>query len=279
MQFPLCEPDSTGLAPTPPSRRASSERAMQSITCDMYSSSWAVFLPDVIIDAKLGCLWRLQVNLSPIIKAMQHEPNRAIDFLLNRTSADAKELLLSLVFDKILSSSANLRLCSPIFNRLFARCDTAGQTSARPSSSWRRSAPVVSPSPNALSGLSFCLAELASAVLRFCQSDQQPSLGLAVLLEFFRAARKCSLTLPYELQEQLAHSLLQHGTRSQLQFIVQYRVFDDSKPLACLLLSHPQQADGAALQMALDMLAVSHHILNMIFVHTFYMHVYRTKIL
>ncbi|XP_070554842.1 regulator of MON1-CCZ1 complex-like isoform X7 [Ptychodera flava] len=37
------------------------------ITCELYSPNWIVFQPNIVIDAKLGCMWHVLLRLEPMI--------------------------------------------------------------------------------------------------------------------------------------------------------------------------------------------------------------------
>ncbi|XP_059563460.1 regulator of MON1-CCZ1 complex isoform X3 [Myotis daubentonii] len=53
------------------------------VPCKLYSSSWIVFQPDIIISASQGYLWNLQVKLQPIVNLLP-DKGRLMDFLLQR---------------------------------------------------------------------------------------------------------------------------------------------------------------------------------------------------
>eukprot|EP00063_Salmo_salar_P061945 XP_014036780.1 PREDICTED: uncharacterized protein C18orf8-like isoform X4 [Salmo salar] len=53
------------------------------VPCELYSSSWSVFQPDIIISASEGYLWYLQVKLPPTINLLQ-DKGKLMDFLLRR---------------------------------------------------------------------------------------------------------------------------------------------------------------------------------------------------
>jgi hypothetical protein len=62
------------------------------VSCELYSPNWVVFQPNIIIDAKLGCLWQVSVELEPLV-TMMPDKARLVDFLLLRQ--DSKNVILS----------------------------------------------------------------------------------------------------------------------------------------------------------------------------------------
>ncbi|XP_021418199.1 regulator of MON1-CCZ1 complex isoform X3 [Oncorhynchus mykiss] len=64
----------TGLAAVP---------TQPPVPCELYSSSWSVFQPDIIISASEGYLWYLQVKLPPTVNLLQ-DKGKLMDFLLRR---------------------------------------------------------------------------------------------------------------------------------------------------------------------------------------------------
>ncbi|XP_021120810.1 uncharacterized protein C18orf8 homolog isoform X4 [Heterocephalus glaber] len=62
------------------------------VPCKLYSSSWIVFQPDIIISASQGYLWNLQVKLQPIVNLLP-DKGRLMDFLVQRK--ECKMVILS----------------------------------------------------------------------------------------------------------------------------------------------------------------------------------------
>jgi len=86
------------------------------IECELYSVNWVVFQPNVIIDARLGCLWFLQLKLDPI-RNLMHDKIRLVEFLLQRSHG--KKYLVQLLQSTVLSpSSPDLGLVSGVFDKL-----------------------------------------------------------------------------------------------------------------------------------------------------------------
>nr|XP_025742188.1 regulator of MON1-CCZ1 complex isoform X2 [Callorhinus ursinus] len=86
------------------------------VPCKLYSSSWIVFQPDIIISASQGYLWNLQVKLQPIVNLLP-DKGRLMDFLLQRK--ECKMVILS-VCSQMLSESdrATLPVIATVFDKL-----------------------------------------------------------------------------------------------------------------------------------------------------------------
>lgn len=88
------------------------------IDCELYSVDWVVFQPNVIIDARLGCLWYLQLKLDSI-KNLMHDKIRLVEFFLQRTNG--KKYILQLLQHSIISQSSeplDLTLIAGMFDKL-----------------------------------------------------------------------------------------------------------------------------------------------------------------
>lgn len=85
------------------------------------STNWVIFQPNVIIDARLGCLWSLQINLHQTLDLIQNIP-LLIDFLMLRQNS--KSVLLKVCKNTITegndSSRNPLGDLSLIFNKVNA---------------------------------------------------------------------------------------------------------------------------------------------------------------
>lgn len=80
------------------------------------SLNWVVFPPNVIIDAKLGYIWFLQLKVGPIQNLMP-DKIRLVEFLLQRTQG--KRQLLQLLQSKILPpTNPDLDLVGSVFDKL-----------------------------------------------------------------------------------------------------------------------------------------------------------------
>nr|XP_025978578.1 regulator of MON1-CCZ1 complex isoform X2 [Dromaius novaehollandiae] len=86
------------------------------VPCKLYSSSWIVFQPDIIISASEGYLWNLQVKLEPVVYLLP-DKGKLMDFLLQRK--ECKMVILS-VCSQMLSEPGrgSLSVIATVFDKL-----------------------------------------------------------------------------------------------------------------------------------------------------------------
>ncbi|XP_025914396.1 regulator of MON1-CCZ1 complex isoform X2 [Apteryx rowi] len=199
------------------------------VPCKLYSSSWIVFQPDIIISASEGYLWNLQVKLEPVVNLLP-DKGKLMDFLLQRR--ECKMVILS-VCSQMLSEPGrgSLSVIATVFDKLnheykkyleaeqsYTMVVEAGQS--------RNNPPLKRP-------------VRTQAVID--QSDVYTHV-LSVFTE-----------KKHYLYELVIKTLVQHNLFYMLHQFLQYHVLSDSKPLACLLLSL-ESIYPPAHQLSLDML-------------------------
>nr|XP_042710777.1 regulator of MON1-CCZ1 complex isoform X4 [Chrysemys picta bellii] len=86
------------------------------VPCKLYSSSWIVFQPDIIISASEGYLWNLEVKLEPVVNLFP-DKGKLMDFLLQRK--ECKMVILS-VCSQMLSEpdGGTLAVIATVFDKL-----------------------------------------------------------------------------------------------------------------------------------------------------------------
>ncbi|XP_073187494.1 regulator of MON1-CCZ1 complex isoform X6 [Lepidochelys kempii] len=86
------------------------------VPCKLYSSSWIVFQPDIIISASEGYLWNLEVKLEPVVNLLP-DKGKLMDFLLQRK--ECKMVILS-VCSQMLSEPdrGTLAVIATVFDKL-----------------------------------------------------------------------------------------------------------------------------------------------------------------
>ncbi|XP_018869633.1 regulator of MON1-CCZ1 complex isoform X6 [Gorilla gorilla gorilla] len=225
------------------------------VPCKLYSSSWIVFQPDIIISASQGYLWNLQVKLEPIVNLLP-DKGRLMDFLLQRK--ECKMVILS-VCSQMLSESdrASLPMIATVFDKLnheykkyldaeqsYAMAVEAGQS---------RSSPLLKRPvrTQAVLDQSDVYTHVLSA---FVEKKEMPhKFVIAVLMEYIRSLNQFQIAVQHYLHELVIKTLVQHNLFYMLHQFLQYHVLSDSKPLACLLLSL-ESFYPPAHQLSLDML-------------------------
>ncbi|XP_026983406.1 regulator of MON1-CCZ1 complex isoform X3 [Sagmatias obliquidens] len=225
------------------------------IPCKLYSSSWIVFQPDIIISASQGYLWNLQVKLQPIVNLLP-DKGRLMDFLLQRR--ECKTVVLSVCSQMLTESDrATLPVIATVFDKLnqeykkyldaeqsYTLALEAGQSRSGPF--LRRPART-----QAVVDQSDMYTHVLSA---FAEKKEMPQkFMIAVLMEYIRSLNQFQITVQHYLHELVIKTLVQHNLFYTLHQFLQYHVLSDSKPLACLLLSL-ESFYPPAHQLSLDML-------------------------
>ncbi|RWS28618.1 uncharacterized protein B4U80_07231 [Leptotrombidium deliense] len=227
------------------------------------STNWVVFQPNIIIDAKLGYMWLLQINLLPLCRMMSND-SLLFDFLLLRSNS--KPVILNICRDivgkKMFDGSSNvLGKIAFLFKKLNTLYKEA-MTTNNSDGICTKSCTVVDQT-DMLSSI-FCIFEEQTTELN-------DDFVAAVLFEYINSLVSLQIAVQYFIYELLINVLIRSNRFYQLHQFLQYHVFSDSKPLACLLLSlHPKYPH--AIQLSLDMfkrLSVAHEDIVDIFLSQF----------
>ncbi|XP_036799815.1 regulator of MON1-CCZ1 complex isoform X4 [Oncorhynchus mykiss] len=236
----------TGLAAVP---------TQPPVPCELYSSSWSVFQPDIIISASEGYLWYLQVKLPPTVNLLQ-DKGKLMDFLLRRR--DCKMVILSVCAQMLNGGDkGGLPVVATVFdklNQVYKEYLEAEQTytvateSGPSRGSAARERPVRT---QAVIDQSDMYTHVLSSFSE--KKDTSHKFIIAVLMEYIRSLNQVQITVQHYLYELVIKMLVQHNLFYMLHQFLQYHVLSDSKPLACLLLSL-ESTYPPAHQLSLDML-------------------------
>ncbi|XP_064472705.1 regulator of MON1-CCZ1 complex-like [Ornithodoros turicata] len=199
----------------------------ETVNCELYSPNWVVFQPNIIIDAKLGCLWYVKLSLQPLVL---HFTDKCllVDFLLQRNNS--KQVLLQ-VCREALSRDGELNLAQ--IATIFDKINATPQFSGGPSD------------PSEMYSQVFSVFEEAG--------EDRFQFVVSVVIEYIRSLVENRLGVPHYLNEMIINVLVRNGRFYQLHQFLQYHILADSKPLACTLLSLHSLYPPAS-QLALDML-------------------------
>ncbi|CAL1596372.1 unnamed protein product [Knipowitschia caucasica] len=228
--------------------------AQPPVPCLLYSSSWSVFQPDIIISASEGYLWYLEVRLSPAVLLLQ-DKGKLMDFLLRRR--DCKRVILS-VCEQILASAdrGSLPVVATVFDKLnqvykeyleaeqsYTQAMESGASRGNTQKRPIRTQAVIDQS------------DMYTHVLSVFTENKEVchKFTIAVLMEYIRSLNQNQITVQHYLYELVIKTLVQHELFYMLHQFLQYHVLSDSKPLACLLLSL-ESTYPPAHQLSLDML-------------------------
>ena len=224
------------------------------VVCESYSANWVVFQPNIIIDAKLGCLWLLSCKLTSVTN-MIDDKGKLTDFLLLRSSS--KQVLIN-VLNQMLSpgKQCSISIISLVFDKInavyaeYLELNSTG--TAQVGEGWKE---------NELTGRWFqkksVLEQNDLYTKVFSPFVDNQSIGYkfvaAVLLEYIRSLNFFKIPVEYYMNEFIINLLVQKKLFYQLHQFLQYHVLSDSKPLACLLLSL-ETVYPCAFDLALDMM-------------------------
>ncbi|KAK6491949.1 regulator of MON1-CCZ1 complex-like [Huso huso] len=225
------------------------------VPCELYSSTWSVFQPDIIISASEGYLWYLQVKLQPVVNLMK-DKGKLMDFLLQRR--DCKMVIVSVCFQMLNGpDKSNLSVIATVFDKLnqvykeyleaeqsYTMAVETGQSRGNPA----QKRPVRT---QAVIDQSDMYTHVLSVFTE--KKDVSHKFITAVLMEYIRSLNQFQITVQHYLYELVIKTLVHHNLFYMLHQFLQYHVLSDSKPLACLLLSL-ESTYPPAHQLSLDML-------------------------
>jgi len=234
-----------------------------------YSPAWVVFLPNILVDARNGLMWTLNLKLGSVLAP---DPITLTKFFLNREAG--KVPLLKLLKTSLQSTSLPLSTLSDMFTCVVTAYDlhqNLASSTLDVSSSTRRSRTMSSSTSFSMppqnptgSNPAFPDSVAPSVVLDqadiftnvFSSSSQEgvPVTRLkSVLVEYLLCLLQQSVTPRQFIYELLINLCVKTEQFYQLHQYLQYHVIGDSKPVACLLLSL-ESAYKPARQLALDMM-------------------------
>uniref|UniRef100_L7M3J6 Uncharacterized protein n=1 Tax=Rhipicephalus pulchellus TaxID=72859 RepID=L7M3J6_RHIPC len=197
--------------------------SLEEVSYELYSPNWVVFQPNIVIDAKIGCLWYVTLRLEPLLAHFE-DKRQLVDFLLQRSNS--KDVLLG-VCRRLLEKDSQLPLeqIAYVFDKLAAK-----EGCVDPSDMY------------------------AHVFSKFAdEGEDRFHFVVSTLVEYIRSLVQHQLPVPYCHNELLINVLVHNRRFHQLHQFLQYHVLTDSKPLACLLLSL-HAVYPPATQLALDML-------------------------
>ncbi|KZC13682.1 PREDICTED: uncharacterized protein C18orf8 [Dufourea novaeangliae] len=222
--------------------------------CQLYSSNWVVFQPNIVIDAKLGCLWYVELKLEALVKLITDKVI-LVEFLTQRTNA--KQMLIQVLQSFMMKLPVSLMDMPIIFDKLNSvyRNYLESEIQSQMGTPLQNNAKsIIVPPENYKYKLLLDQSDMYSHILsKFPENTIEPKMMVWVLLEYIRSLADHKIPVQHYLHELVITTLVQRKAYYQLHQLLQYHVVADSKPLACLLLSL-ENLYPAAHQLALDML-------------------------
>ncbi|KAH8302799.1 hypothetical protein KR044_010802 [Drosophila immigrans] len=220
----------------------------QILQCELYSTNWVLFQPNIVIDAKLGCMWYLNLAIEPLCNLIS-DRIRLTEFLLQRCSG--KQMLLKVVQQLIDEQYKGtlLPVLETIFdkiNKIYAswvQLELQNQT-AQPSNvkttSTRHAAPPI------------VLIE-QSDMAQILQTIAERPYSESVLMLYLQSLNKYNIAAQEELSKMIISELIRNRSFDTLRRLVTYSMLQESKSVACFLLAH-SDVNSAISQVAIDML-------------------------
>ncbi|CAO1434586.1 unnamed protein product [Diamesa serratosioi] len=222
-----------------------------SINIDLYSSNWVLFQPNVVIDVKLGYLFELKLKIEPLCRLIG-DRGKLIEFLLRRQNA--KNIILhSVLLQLMINENHNLILLEQIFDKfnktykIKLEYDLQSQIAIAPTSVFQKT-----PTTNLSVPMKEVVIDQHDIIQIFATIDEKLVLEKTLLVYIYSLARN-AIACDYDLSKLLVVTLINNKKFHLLQQILSYNVLNESKPLACFLLSM-SNIDPIISQMALDML-------------------------
>ncbi|KAJ8686738.1 hypothetical protein QAD02_022532 [Eretmocerus hayati] len=248
------------VAPSKPIRPCSLRVPGPNITeyidqpCQLYSPNWVVFQPNIIIDAKLGCLWYIGLRLESLVKLITDKV-QLVEFLIQRK--DSKQILIQVLKDLVMQMPTSLIDLPAIFDKINAvyRNHLETEIQSVMGTPLQNITKESNPTPEHFKYKIFLdQSEMYSHILsKFPEKSIDSKMVIWVLLEYIRSLSEHGIPVQHYLHELVITTLVHKQAYYQLHQLLQYHVVSDSKPLACLLLSL-ENLYPAAHQLALDML-------------------------
>ncbi|XP_026849412.1 regulator of MON1-CCZ1 complex isoform X2 [Drosophila persimilis] len=220
----------------------------QILQCELYSTHWVLFQPNIVIDAKLGCMWYLNLCIDPICNLIS-DRIRLTEFLLQRSSG--KQVLLKVLGQLVDDQYKGTLL--PVLETIFSRINkiyaswvqlelqnqTAQPSNVKTSTVKHTSPPIV-------------LIEQLDMVQIFQRIARRPHTE-TILMLYLQSLNKFNIAAQEELSKMIISELIHNHSFDTLRRLVSYSMVLESKAVACFLLSH-SDVDTAISQVAIDML-------------------------
>ncbi|KAJ8915777.1 hypothetical protein NQ315_004589 [Exocentrus adspersus] len=222
----------------------------QTHICELYSPNWVVFQPNIIIDAKLGCLWHIKLCLPELCNQIS-DLNVCTQVALKRR--DGKDVLLKVLLDNINQPKPPLDKLQESLNHINSVYRDWLEIELQNLSA----APVnASFSPKSITPPRVVIDQndIYNEIFQKLDSNKDLRKTECLIISYMTSLSEYSIPPQHIINELLIINLARQKKFTMLQQYLQYGIISNTKALACLLLSlgnmHP-----SALQMALDMLA------------------------
>lgn len=207
-----------------------------------------------MIDAKLGCLWYVNIHLAALCSLITDRV-RLVEFLLQRT--DAKMVLLQVLRDLMtVNYSGNLLpAIEAIFDRLNVVYEAVVTAELQAQIAQPPSAKIVSSIAAMRSSTSTprVLVDQADLYANVFASIADTEYVGAILQLYLHSLARRKISAQHDISKMIIVVLVRHNRLETLRKLIDCSLINESKVMACFLLSL-SNVHSAITQMALDML-------------------------
>lgn len=207
------------------------------LSCEMYSPHWVFFQPNVIIDAILGCLWSLELVLTPLVELVE-DPCDLFEFLLQRT--DSKSTVMA-ALSRLMCSTQPYGADVPVLGKVFDKLNEAYRSQldieiqsqiAMPAGTFQLTTGSGSRRPNVVIDQTDLYSRILSPMTENKPSgEKHDSFIIAVVNEYIRSLVQYHIPVQHFIYEVLIEAFARLGQFYQLHQLFQYHAVADSKPL------------------------------------------------
>ncbi|KAH8304023.1 hypothetical protein KR018_005920 [Drosophila ironensis] len=220
----------------------------QIMQCELYSTHWVLFQPNIVIDAKLGCMWYLNLCIEPLCHLIS-DRIRLTEFLLQRSQG--KQMLLKVLAQLVDDQYKGTLL--PVLETIFSRINKIY-------ASWVQ-LQLQSQTAQPLNVKTSSLKQVAPPIVLINQLDMvqifqgivRRSYTQTILMLYLQSLNKYNIAAQEELSKMIISELIHNRSFDTLRRLVSYSMLLESKAVACFLLAH-SDVDTAISQVAIDML-------------------------
>lgn len=241
-------PLTTGRPMKPFQLRLPSISSETILECELYSKSWVLFTPNIVIDADVGCLWTVEINYDALC-AMVSDRVRLAEFLLQRSKGKLYVIqLLQDMIDPNEYKPTNLPIIEAVFDRVnavYAELQSPTGTTTTPSGSKAQSKAAFQPR------VIVDQTDVHWQVLH--KISDQEHFG-KVMMVYLCSLTKAGIVAQIDLSKMIVSALVNEKKFEILRELFTFSLIHESKPLAISLLQlsslHP-----IINQMVMDLLA------------------------
>jgi regulator of MON1-CCZ1 complex len=221
----------------------------ETINCKLYSTNWVLFQPNIVIDAKLGCLWNVQLNLSALC-ALMTDRVRLVDFLLQRNRGKPDLLLVLRDMVDVHYNGTMLKTIETVFDKLNAlyKAHLENEMTKQMGMPLSVATVVAKKTPPRVL---IDQHDMFTYVLTPIADSEQVG---KILILYLDSLTKFGISAQNDISKMIINDLVTNRKLNILEQLLNQSIIHESKPLACFLLSK-SNIDLRITQLAMDMLA------------------------